>query len=191
MIPDGFVSEGVACTPDAASASRLRRAPPLVDCEHALIITATEANLNPAYISAFAALAGAVIGGLTSFATAWFTEQSQLRAADRQARRAKLESLYNDYITEAVRQYGDALTHQTEDPTIMLPLYALGSRMRLVAARRVIDAAARMDEAILQTYLGPNRSLLEMKELARKGEMNILLTEFSEACRDDLAVRSQ
>ena len=165
--------------------------PSLVGYERAARHTATEDNLNPAYISAFAALAGAIIGGLTSFGTAWFTEQAQLRAADRQARRTKLEALYNDYITEAVRRYGDALTHQTEDPTTMLPLYALGSRMRLVAARRVIDAAVRIDEMILQTYLGPNRSLREMKELARQGEMNTLLTEFSEACRDDLAIRAQ
>ena len=29
--------------------------------------------MNPAYISALAALAGAAIGGLTSFGTAWLT----------------------------------------------------------------------------------------------------------------------
>ena len=151
----------------------------------------TEDDLNPAYVSAFAALAGAIIGGLTSFGTAWFTGQAQLRAADRQARGAKLEALYNDYITEVVRRYGDALTHQTEDPTNMLSLYALGSRMRLVATRRVIDAAVRLDEKILETYLGPNLSLREMQELARQGEMKALLTEFSEACREDLAGRGQ
>ena len=146
-----------------------------------------ERDLNPAYISAFAALAGAIIGGLTSFGTTWFTQRAQLRSADREARRAKLEALYNDYITEAVRRYGDALTHQTEDPTTMLPLYALGSRMRLVPARRVIDAAVRIDETILETYLGPNRALHEVRDLLREGGMKNLLIEFSEACREDLA----
>jgi len=67
----------------------------------------------------------------------------------------------------------------------------LGSRMRLVATRRVIDAAVRLDEKILETYLGPNLSLREMQELARQGEMKALLTEFSEACREDLADRGQ
>jgi hypothetical protein len=147
--------------------------------------------VNPVYFSAIAALAGAIVGGLTSFATSWITQQAQFRNAGREARAAKLEALYTDYITEAVRRYGDALTHQTDDPTIMLPLYALGSRMRLVATRRVIDAAVRLDEKILETYLGPNLSLREMQELARQGDMNTLLTEFSEACREDLAGRGE
>ena len=46
------------------------------------------------YISAFAGLAGAIIGGLTSFATSWFTQQA-LRNAGRQAKAAKVEALYN------------------------------------------------------------------------------------------------
>jgi hypothetical protein len=64
--------------------------------------------LNPAYISAFAALAGAIIGGLTSFATSWFTQRAQLQSADRQAQRAKLEALYNEYISVAAGLYVDA-----------------------------------------------------------------------------------
>jgi hypothetical protein len=145
-----------------------------------------EPDLNPAYISAFAALAGAIIGGLTSFGTTWFTQRAQLRNADREARRAKLEALYNEYIAEAARRYVDALTHQTEDPTNMVPLYALGSRMRLVAARAVTDAAIRIDETILETYLGPNRALHEVRDLMREGGIKTLLVAFSEACRADL-----
>jgi hypothetical protein len=142
--------------------------------------------LNPAFISAFAALAGAIIGGLTSFATSWFTQRAQLQSADRQARRAKLEALYNDYITEVARRYVDALTHQTEDPANMLPLYVLGSRMRLASARAVIDAALRIEDTILATYLAPNRGIHEVRDLARDSAMKPLLIEFSEACRADL-----
>jgi hypothetical protein len=147
--------------------------------------------LNPAYISAFAALAGAIIGGLTSFATSWFTQRAQLQNADRQAQRAKLEALYNEYISVAAGLYADALTHQTDDLSKMVPLYALGSRMRLVSARAVTDAAIRIDDNILETYMGPNRTLHEVRDLVREGEMKSLLTEFGEACRDDLAGRAQ
>jgi hypothetical protein len=143
--------------------------------------------MNPAYISAFAALAGAVIGGLTSFATSWFTQQAQLRNAGREARMAKLEAIYNEYISLAASLYVDALTHQTEDPSKMVPLYALGSRMRLVSARTVIDAAIRIDDNILATYMGPNRTLQEVRDMARNGEIKTLMAAFSEACRDDLA----
>jgi hypothetical protein len=67
-------------------------------------------------------------------------------------------------IAEASRLFVDALTHQTEDPTNMLPLYALVGRMRLVSSRSVIDAAMRIEHHILETYLGPNRSLHETRD---------------------------
>jgi hypothetical protein len=112
---------------------------------------------------------------------------AQLRSADREARRAKLEALYNDFITEAARIFVDALSRQTEDPTKMVTLYALASRMRLVSARAVTDAAIRIEDNILETYLGPNRTLHEARDLVCEGGMKNLLIEFGEACRDDLA----
>jgi hypothetical protein len=148
-----------------------------------------ERDLNPAYVSAFAALAGAIIGGLTSFATSWFTQQAQLRNAGREARTAKLEALYNEYISLAAGLYVDALTHQTEELSKMVPLYALGSRMRLMSSRAVTDAALRIDDNILETYMAPNRTLQEARELVREGDIKTLLIAFSEACREDLDAR--
>jgi hypothetical protein len=150
------------------------------------VIAVTENDMNPTYVSAFAALAGTVVGGLTSFGTTWVTQRAQLKNANHEAKRAKLETLYNDFIAEASRVFADALTHQTEDPTNMIPLYALVNRMRLISSSEVIDAAVRIERQILETYLGPNRTLHEMRDLARCGGINILI-EFSEACREDLA----
>jgi hypothetical protein len=96
----------------------------------------------------------------------------------------------NDFIAEAARLFGDSLTRQTEDITNMIPLYALVGRMRLVSARGVIDAAVRIEDTILEAYMGPNRSLHELRELARKGGINFL-TDFGEACREDLAARAR
>ncbi len=145
--------------------------------------------MNPAYISAFAALAGAIIGGLTSFATSWVTQRSQLRDAHRQAEKAKLEALYGEFIAEAARLSGDALTRQSEDVTALIGLYAMVGRMRLVSDRTVIDAAVQVEETLIATYLGPNRTLRETFEFAHSGGMNFL-TEFGEAARKDLAARA-
>ena len=144
--------------------------------------------MNPAYISALSALAGALIGGLTSFATSWLTQRAQIINAHREAEKAKLEALYSDFIAEAARVMGDALTHQTDDVTALMQLYALVGRMRLVSDRAVINAAVRIEEAVMESYLGPNRTLSEVLEHTHKGGAGFL-TEFGEAARKDLAAR--
>src|SRR5215831_12312662 len=73
--------------------------------------------MDAAYISAFAALAGTAIGGLTSFATSWITQQAQTRtqrlAAEREARAA----LFGRFLDEAAKLYSDALQNRRDDIT--------------------------------------------------------------------------
>ena len=144
--------------------------------------------MDSAYVSALAALAGALIGGLTSFATSWLTQRTQLRHAHREAERADMKALYSDFITEAAHLFGDALSQQTEEISRMVGLHALIGRMRLVSDQTVIDAAARTEGAIIRTYLGPNRTLHEVMGEIDEGKLTVL-SEFSEACRKDLAAR--
>ena len=59
--------------------------------------------MNPAYISAFFGLAGASIGGLTSFLTTWLTQDAQLREKRRESDATRRQELFNDFIVEASR----------------------------------------------------------------------------------------
>jgi hypothetical protein len=148
--------------------------------------------MNPAYISALAALAGAIIGGLTSFATSWLTQRTQLRHAHREAERAELKTLYNNFITEASRLFIEALTNKTDDIddiTGLVGLYAMAGRMRLISDQTVIDAATRAEDTIIETYLGPDYTVRELMDQARQGKISFLV-EFGEACRKDLAARA-
>ncbi|KAA0695385.1 hypothetical protein DTW90_22695 [Neorhizobium sp. P12A] len=138
-----------------------------------------------AYISALVGLAGVAIGGLTSFATAWITHRSQVREKQREIEVAKREKLFSDFIAEATRLYGDAVSHQKDDVSDLVLLYALVAQMRLIASRSVVDAAESAMARIVDTYLTPNRSLSEMRNLAHSGAMNFLL-DFGEACRAEL-----
>ena len=47
----------------------------------------------------------------------------------------------------------------------------------------------RVEDAIIETYLGPNRTLHELMSIAHAGGMNFL-AEFGEASRKDLAARA-
>jgi len=149
--------------------------------------------MDPPYISAFAALAGAAIGGLTSFTTSWLTQRTQLRHAHREADRAELKTLYQDFITDASRLFVEAMSAKTDDiddVSGLVGLHAMIGRMRLVSGQSVIDAAMRTEEAIIATYLGPDRTIRELMDYARnQGETNFMV-EFSAACRRDLAART-
>ena len=144
--------------------------------------------MDPGYISAFSALAGAALGGLASFSTSWATQRNQFRHAHRDAERAKLEALYGDFIVEASRLLGDALSHQKDDVLAVVGLYSMVGRMRLVSPKEVVAAADKVIEHIIETYLAPNRTLHEMRVYMEEGHMDFLL-EFGEACRADLAAR--
>ena len=142
--------------------------------------------MDAAYVSALFGLAGATIGGLTSFLTTWLTQQAQLRDKRREMDNTKRQELFNDFIVEASRLYGDALSHEKDDVSDMVQLYALVAKIRLWASRPVVTAAEHAMNSIVQTYLEPNRSLHEIRRLAEEGRMNFLL-EFGEACRTELA----
>jgi hypothetical protein len=145
--------------------------------------------LNAAYISAFFGLMGALVGGVTSIGTAWVTQRTERRDLTLQAERTKREGLYGDFLAEASRLYGDALSHEKDDVTDLVQLYALVAKMRLFAPPDVLDAAEQAMHDITETYLAPNRNLRELRTLAGQGGMNFLLA-FSEACRSDLAASS-
>ena len=139
-----------------------------------------------AYIPALMGLAGVAIGSLTSFATTWMTQRSQVKEHHREVEVAKREKLFSNFITEATRLYGDALSNQKDDVSDLVLLYALVAQMRLISSRLVVDAAELAMDKIVETYLTPNRSLSEIRDLARSGAMNFLL-DFGEACRAELA----
>ena len=65
--------------------------------------------MNAASLSALSALAGSVIGGLTSFSTSWLVQQNSARTQTRFQERTKRETSYGSFIEEASLRFGEAL----------------------------------------------------------------------------------
>ncbi|HWI85214.1 MAG TPA: hypothetical protein VNT42_02665 [Sphingomonas sp.] len=141
--------------------------------------------MDASYFSAIAGLTGAGIGGLTSLATSWITQQTQSRQREREIARTRRERLFTAFIEEASRLFADAIGHEKDDVNDLVRLYALVARMRLAASPSVIEAAERVVLAVIAAYQAPNRTLRELHLFAREGHMDPLL-EFSEACRAEL-----
>jgi hypothetical protein len=141
--------------------------------------------MDNSYLTAVIGLAGAAIGGLTTFGSSWVTHRAQSQARAREVMRTRRERLYTAFIDEAARLYGDALSHEKDDVTDLVQLYAILARMRLLATGPVIAAGEEVIRRIVQAYQAPNRSLHELRLAAGDHSMDPLL-EFSEACRAEL-----
>jgi len=114
--------------------------------------------IDSGYITALAALGGAALGGLTSFATSWTTQRTQMKAQRRDSSKSSRQKLYKAFIDDAVKIYGDALIHDKLETTGLIDLHALVSRMRIVSSQPVIESAIKVVKVITDTYSQPNKT---------------------------------
>ena len=140
--------------------------------------------MDASIISALAALTGAAVGGLTSGIANWINHRSQVRAQWLNHEKSRRQILYRDFIEEASKCYIDALQHGEADIPGLVGLYAKLSRMRALSSKTVVYRAEEVARTILDTYLEPDRSFVELREMAIDGTID-LLHGFSDACHDE------
>jgi len=140
--------------------------------------------MDSASISAFAALGGALIGGLTSFAASWVTQQTQAKAQQLSHKLTRREELYKDFVEEASKLYADSLLHETPEVSQLIRLYAMISLMRVVSPSTTVQNAEKVARMIVNTYLAPNKTFPELRDMVNSGAMDPL-RDFSEACREE------
>jgi hypothetical protein len=140
--------------------------------------------VDASIISALAALTGAAIGGLTSGIASWLNHRSQVRAQWILHEKSRRQILSRDFIEEASKCYIDALQHGEADIPGLVGLYAKLSRIRTLSSKAVVHCAEDVARKILDTYLEPDKSFVELREMAIDGTID-LLHGFSDACHDE------
>ena len=142
--------------------------------------------LDVAYLSALSALAGSLVGGVTSGITTWLNQRAQARTAQLASDVKRREILYRDFITAASRTYGEAIV--SSDPNIqdIVTLYAMISRMRIIARPRTVTCADQIMLTTIETYYSRNKTVRELRQIIKTGTGVDPLKEFSEAARDEL-----
>jgi len=150
--------------------------------------------MDPVYFSAFAALAGSAIGGLTTLAASWLTQRAQFRAQRLAHDIDRREDLYKDFIEEASKSYTDAFEHDMADVSKLVRLYALVSRMRVLSSQEVVDQADKVMRAIVETYLAPNKSIRDVVARGLKDTRGLKqgldpLRDFSNVCREEFRMQ--
>ena len=140
--------------------------------------------MDVSIISALAALTGAAVGGLTSGIATWLNHRGQVRAEWVLHEKTRRQILYRDFIEDAAKCYIDALQHDEADIPGLVGLYAKLSSMRAVSSKPVIQRAEDVTRKILDAYLEPDKSFVELREMAIDGTID-LLRGFSDACHDE------
>jgi hypothetical protein len=147
--------------------------------------------MNTSIISALAALVGAAIGGLTSILATWLTQRTQVRAEWLAHDRMRRQELYREFAEEATKFYVDALQHNEPDLAALGNLYAKISRMRVQSSREVADETDVIGRRIVDTYLTPDKTFIEIRETLADGSIDIL-GKFGDVCRAEFeSLRTQ
>jgi hypothetical protein len=141
--------------------------------------------MDAGYVSALAALAGSIIGGLTSLAASWLSQNLQSRVQQLIEDRNHRRDLYQTFVEEASRLYGVALTSDKTDIVNLVELYALTSRMRMISSPRVVAAAEMVIARLLDATFAPNLTLHDVRSAIGHEKFDVLC-EFSDASREDL-----
>jgi hypothetical protein len=142
--------------------------------------------MNASIISALAGLAGAAIGGSMSAIASWMATQREARTQWFTHDRLRREELYKEFIEEAAKCFIDALQHDATKADIpsLVVLYSKIDRMRILSSSKVVACAEQVVGKILDTYLGPDRSFLELRDMVNNKSLH-LLRDFSEVCREE------
>jgi hypothetical protein len=142
--------------------------------------------MNASVISALAALAGAMIGGLTSVLASWLSQRAQARMQWLTHDKMRRQELYKEFIEVASRCYVHAIQHDEPDIPALVELYAKISRVHVLSSPKVVECAEKIGQKIIDTYLEPDKTFLEIREMIKSGSID-LLRNFNEACRAEFA----
>jgi hypothetical protein len=84
--------------------------------------------MDAAWVSAFSAVMGSLVGGFTSFATTYANQRSQYKRDFLSKQFAQREALYSEFINEAARLQIESLDRQMEKASALVTIYALHNR---------------------------------------------------------------
>ena len=145
--------------------------------------------MNASVVTAVAALAGAAIGGVMTVFASWLSQHAQARTQWIAHNQALRQELYREFIEQSSKLYIHALQNTNADVVALMGLYAQVSRMRILSSAAVLDSANQILKKIVDTYLEPNKTFPELREMANSGLIDPL-RNFSEACREEFQLRS-
>ncbi len=141
--------------------------------------------MNPVAMSALAAVGGSAVGALAPVLSNVLVQRSAARRELANRMVASREALYSDFIKEASRLLVASVTHNLENLSDLVSVYALVSRIRLCATDPVLHAAEDVMKRITEYFSAPNLSIEQVVRDVVSAKADPL-SKFSFACRKEL-----
>jgi ABC-type multidrug transport system fused ATPase/permease subunit len=145
--------------------------------------------MDNSVVTALAALAGAAIGGTMTVFASWLSQHAQARMQWIAQNRSLRQDLYREFINQSSKLYIHALQNSNADVVALMGLYAELSRMRIMSSETVVNRADLILKKIIYSYLEPNKTFPELRQMADSGLIDPL-RDFSEACREEFRLRN-
>ena len=142
--------------------------------------------MDVAYVSAFAALTGSVVGGLMSGIATWLAQRFQVQAGYRAHQISLREDLFRDFIVAASKAHSQALMSDRPELQDLVSMYSVVNTMQVLCFPRTIACAEEVVNATLETYFQPNKTFDDIRATIKTGTGINPLSEFAEAARDEL-----
>ncbi len=163
--------------------NRLRRGLPRRSVLGGILVL--ERHMDSAYLSAFSALAGAMIGGVTTFLSSWTTQTAQIRSARLTEERSRRDDLYSKFLEETARLYSYAMSEDKINHDKLVNIFALRGRILLQSSPSTVEAADAIIKRLVSIYMKPNRT---DEDLLRDLEntSDDLMVDFAKVCRAEL-----
>ena len=118
--------------------------------------------------------------------SAWISQSVSARAGLISSHLARRQELFRDFIVSASRVYSEALTSSEPKVPELVELYALLSRMRVLCGPETVAAGEKLMRSISDTYLAPNRTAKDLRDVMTAGDGIDPLKDFSVAARKEI-----
>lgn len=142
--------------------------------------------LDAAVVSALAALTGSALGGITPLVSNFLIQRGMIQREMLSRELAERQTLYSDFIQLATKVYVQATTRQLEEIDDLVALYALVSRIRLLATLPVVKAAEQFALLVTKQYGEKDLSLQDLRDQTLAPHHVDPLNSFSACCRNEL-----
>jgi len=142
-------------------------------------------SMNPATLSALAALGGSALGGITPVISNYLIQRGLTKRELLSRQLDERQTLYADFIQFATKVFVNATTKSLDDIDDLVALYALVSRIRLFASEPVIQAAEAFAARVTKRYGEASLSIEDLRNATVAPHVDPL-HDFSTLCRQEM-----